>query len=76
MGMTQMSNVFPSLPDFNETVYFEHGGRVLSGIVRSTCTGGGFNEIVAFSTELGHVNRIDDGVRVQVADLLPKPQSA
>lgn len=60
------------IPEPGSTVHFRHDGRTVSGRVVSTCTGGGFSEVVVYSRELGHVNRIDDSIRVQVSDLLPE----
>lgn len=64
------------MPAFAETVYFEHGGRTVSGEVRSTVTGGGEpDRVVVYSRDLGHTHRIDHGITVRVADLLPAPVS-
>jgi hypothetical protein len=62
------------LPTFGQTVYFRHDGRTVSGEVRSTRTGGNLPDaVVVFSTDLGHTHRIDHGIAVNVADLLPAP---
>jgi hypothetical protein len=66
MGMTQ-------LPTYAQVVYFEHDGRTVSGEVRSTVSGGGWNHVVLFSRDLGHTHRINDGIVVDAADLLPAP---
>jgi hypothetical protein len=58
-------------PQFNETVLFRHDGRNVTGIVTSTAhEGTTLISLGVFSIELGHVNRVDDGILVLASALL------
>lgn len=67
----EVSDELVELPAFGATVHFVHEGRMVSGEVRSTVTGGGEPaRVVLFSRDLGHTHRIDHGVTIRVADLV------